>query len=216
MMSPDFVLYHFPGACSRVSVCALEWAELAYRVELVNVAAGEQTTDTYRSVSSLGKVPALVVDGTPLLENAAILTLTHALRPDAGILPRDEDALARAEGAGGLSFCGGTLHPIVRGLANPVRMTTGDGEPVRERSRELAAKSFGYAEGRLARRGWWLGGVSIVDVYLDWAFSVARRAGLDVTPYPRLTALEAELTAALPAYARMQEGEVRAREALGL
>ena len=69
-----------------------------------------------------------------------------------------------------MSFCGGTLHPIVRGLANPARLTTGDGDGVREQSRYLATKSFGYAERRLAERGWWLGTVSIVDVYLNWAF----------------------------------------------
>lgn len=216
MSTPDLVLHHFPGACSRVSVCALEWAGLPYQIKLVNIAAGEQLTDAYRETSALGKVPALLVDDVPLLENAAILTLTHALRPQAGILPPDGDAVARAEGVGGLSFCGGTLHPIVRGLANPVRVTTGDGEPVRERSRELAIKSFGYAEARLAQRGWWLGDPSIVDVYLDWAFNVARRTSFDIAPFPRLTELEARLTAAVPSYGRMQEGEARARAALGL
>ena len=215
MADPDLELFHFPGACSRVSVCALEWAELPYRLTLVNLAASEQTGSAYKAVSAMGKVPALMLDGAPLLENAAILTFIHALRPDAGLLPNDGDARARAEGAGGLSFCGGTLHPIVRGLANPARMTTGAGEPVRERSRELAAKAFGYAEARLRERGWWLGSVSIVDVYLDWAFSVARGAGYDMEAFPLVAGLEEKL-AAIPAYRRMRAEERRSREALGL
>ena len=216
MSNPDLVLHHFPGACSRVSVCAFEWAGVPYTLKLVNVAKGEQTGEAYRKLSGLGKVPALLVDGALLLENAAILTLVHALRPEAGLLPRDDDPLARARGVGGLAFCGGTLHPIVRGLANPVRITTGDGEPVRERSRELAAKSFGYAEARLAEKGWWLGQLSIVDVYLDWAFSVVRRVEFDLAPYPLLDGLEKRLTEALPAYRGMQDVEARSREALGL
>ena len=102
MTDPDVELCHFPGACSRVSLCALEWAGLPYRVRLVDVSRGEQSGDAYKAVSALGKVPALLIDGAPLLENAAILTLVHALRPGAGILPADGDPLARAEGAGGL------------------------------------------------------------------------------------------------------------------
>lgn len=216
MTDPELILHHFPGACSRVAVCALEMAELPYRLELVNVAKGEQTTPEYQAKSALGKVPMLLVDGEPLLENSAILTLVDALRPEAGLFPRDRSPLMRAQGVGGLSFCSGTLHPIVRGLANPQRLTKGEGEPVRERSRELARKSFGYADARLAARGWWLGELSIVDVYLDWAFNVARNAGFDIAPFPALDALARRLPEASPAYRRMQEEESRSRAALGL
>ena len=203
MTAPRLILHHFPGACSRVSLCALEMAQLPYEVRLVNIAAGEQTEPAYKAISALGKVPALLVDGEPLLENSAIITLIHALRPDAGVFPRDDSPRMRAEGVGGLSFCGGTLHPLVRG------------EPVRERSRELAAKAFAYAEARIAAKDWWLGEMSIVDVYLDWAFGVARKGGFDTTPYPRLDALGQRLEA-LPAYRRMLEEESRARAELGL
>lgn len=214
MTTPALTLYHFPGACSRVSVCALEMAELPYELKLVNVAAGEQMGADYRAVSALGKVPAMIVDGEPLLENAGIITLVDALRPDAGVFPRGGPRM-RAECVGGLSFCGGTLHPQVRGVVNPQRVTTGDGEPVRERSRELAAKSFAYAERRIAERGWWLGEFSIVDVYLDWAFGGVRRGDFEVGAYPELVQLEERLTE-VPAYARMQEVERRSRAELGL
>lgn len=215
MTDPDLVLYHFPGACSRVTVCALEWAELPYRLELVNAATGEQTQPAYLAISALGKIPMMLVDGEPLLENMALITLIHTLRPDAGLFPRDPSPRMRAEGVGGMSFCAGTLHPIVRGIANPQRLTTGDGEPVREKSRELANKSFGYAEKRLAARGWWLGEVSIVDVYLDWAFGVARNKGFDISPFPQLASLPERLMA-VPAYARMQAEERQSFAALGL
>ena len=215
MTTPELTLFHFPGACSRVSLCALEMAQLPYELKLVNVARGEQGEPAYKEISALGKVPALLVDGEPLLENSAIITLIHALRPDAGVFPRDDAPLMRAEGVGGLSFCGGTLHPQVRGVFNPARLTTGDVEPVRERSLELVAKSFAYADARIAAQGWWLGQVSIVDVYLDWAFAIARKGPFDPAPYPNLVALEERLSS-VPAYVRMQDAERRSSAALGL
>lgn len=215
MAQAKLVLYHFPGACSQVAVCALEKAGLEYRLELVNLAKGDQGKPDYLAVNPLGKVPLLMIDGEPLSENAAILTYIAALRPDAGLFPSDDDARMRAEAVGGMSFCGGTLHPIVRGLANPGRLTTGEGAPVREKSTELANKSFKQAEQRLASRGWWLGEGSIVDVYLNWAFGVARRAGFDTAPFPLLDGLAARL-GKRPAFARMQEIDAQARVKLGL
>lgn len=216
MADPDLVLYHFPGACSQVTVCALEMAGLAYRLELVNLPKGEQTTAEYLAVSPLGKVPTLLVNGEVMIENIALLSYIAGLRPDAGIFPPTPTPRTQAEALGGLSFCSGTLHPQIRGIANPQRITTGDGEPVRERSRCLAAKSFAYAQGRLTQRGgWWLGAPSIVDVYLNWAASVARNAGLDMSAYPAVNDL-AERLAVLPGFVRMRQGEAASRAKLGL
>jgi len=215
MTDPELILYHFPGACSQVSVCALEMAGLAYRLELVNLVVDAQSQPDYLAVSPLGKVPALLIDGELLTENAAILTYIAALRPDAGIFPADPDPKMRAAIVGGMSFCGGTLHPQIRGMANPQRLTVGEKEPVRQKSTELAKKSFAYAENRLTANGWWLGPESIIDVYLNWAFGVARRSGLDIAPYPLLTSLPERLAGRL-AFAAMLEEEAQSRAALGL
>lgn len=210
---PELTLYHFPNACSQVAVCALEAAGLTYRLELVNLAAGEQNGAAYKAINPLGKVPLLVIDGQSLAENAAILTYIAALRPEAGLFPASQDPLVRAQAVGGMSFCGCTLHPIVRGLANPLRMTTGDGAPVREKSIELADKSFKQADHRLAANGWWLGEWSIVDVYLNWTLSVALNAGYDASKFPALLSLPDRLSA-VPAFVRMQEINAAARAAL--
>jgi glutathione S-transferase len=162
-------------------------------VELVNLRAGEQQSAEYARLSPLGKVPALEVDEHIVTENAAILTFIAALAPAAGLFPSDDSPLALARRQAGLSFCGGTLHPIVRGLANPSRITDGDGEPVRERSRALATKSYGYAERHLAANTWWLGVWSIIDVYLDWSISVAKVGGFSFVEFPLLDGLHAKL-----------------------
>ena len=215
MITPELTLYHMPGACSQVSLCALEEAGLRYEVELLNLQAGHQNRPEFLEISPLGKVPTLVIDGQPLTENAAILVYVASLRPAAGLFPPSFDPRAIAEAQGGLSFCAGTLHPIVRGLINPARRATGATEGVRERALELAAKSFGAAEQRLAGRGWWLGAWSIVDVYLNWAFGLARLGGMDPAPYPNLSGLQARLMER-PAFARTMALEAEARAALGL
>ncbi len=215
MDQPDLVLYHFPGACSQVAICALEEAELDYRLELVNLAAGEQGAPAYLAVNPLGKVPYLLIDGVGLAENAAILSFIGASRPQAGLFPTGNDIRQKAEAIGGMAFCGGTLHPAVRGILNPQRLTTGDGAPVREKATQLANKAFAEAERRIAMRGWWLGDWSIVDVYLNWAFGVARSGGFDTAPFPSLEKLRDRL-ADRPAFARTMEREARARAQLGL
>ena len=201
---PQLSLFHFPGACSQVSLCALEEAGLDYTLELINLAAGQQRSTDYLAVNPLGKVPYLLIDGAGLSENSAILAYIAALRPEAGLFPSWDDPRARAESIGGMSFCAGTLHPIVRGIANPQRVTMGETAGVREMAVELAGKAFKQAETRLETRGWWLGQWSIVDVYLHWAFGVATASGFDPAPYPALARLTARLSER-PAFCRMVE-----------
>jgi glutathione S-transferase len=210
----SLTLFHFPGACSQVTLCALEASGLDYDLELVNLAKNEQSDPAYLAKSPLGKVPALRAEGEVLTENAALLIYIDAIAPDAGLFPKDRDARLAAHVQAGLSFCGGTLHPIVRGLANPSRLTAGDEDGVRTRSAELAKKSFGYADKRLAANGWWLGERSIIDVYLSWAASIARRGGFDIDAFPAIAALPRQLEA-WPAYVRMLEIEARSLEQIG-
>ena len=209
----DLTLCHFPGACSDVCVLALEEAGLAYDVRLVDLARGEQNSAAYLSAVPLGKVPALQTSQGLVTENAAILTYVHGLAPDSRLFPDATTPMAAARRQAGLSFCGGNLHPIVRGLMNPARLTETDSEGVRAMARKLSLKSFGYAERLIAEQGWWLGEWSIVDSYLNWAVSVARKAGFDLSPYPALDGLHVKL-AGRASYDRLQELNSRAAQAL--
>ena len=210
---PELVLYHFPGACSQVCIFALEQTGLKYELRLVDLASNEQSSAEYHSISSLAKVPAMTVDGVLLTENAAIQTYIAEMRPEGGLFPADRSPWALANRQAGFSFCGGTLHPIVRGLRNPARLTVGDVEPVRQQSIKLATKAFGYAEERLADSGWWLGSFSVIDVYLNWAISVARLGDFNFAPYPSLDGLKDRLMER-PAFALMMEKEDQARAVL--
>ena len=127
MATKPLVLHHSPNACSQTVVCALEQSGLEYRLNLIDLSVGDQAAPSYLAVSPLGKVPALEAQGAVVTENAAVLTYIAALAPDAGLFPTAETPLALSDRQAALSFCGGTLHPMVRGIVNPQRLTDGAG-----------------------------------------------------------------------------------------
>ena len=84
---------------------------------------------------------------------------------------------------------------------------------MRSKATALAKKSFAYAKSRLASTGWWLDSWSLVDVYLNWAVSVARKTGFDFQAYPAIDGLRSRL-ADLAAFRRMLEIEDEAGASL--
>ena len=116
-------LYHCPFACSGVTMNALEEAGLEYDDQLVNIGTGEQKRPEYLAVHPDGKVPALAVDDEVLTENPSILMFLHGIAPDARLLPNVGSPLARARQASDLVWCSATVHPMVRQIRMPVRLT---------------------------------------------------------------------------------------------
>lgn len=210
---PRLVLHHYPTACSQVSVFALEHARLAYRLQLVDIGRGEQTSSDYLAISPLGKVPALQIGDMLMTETAGILSWIHATAPGAGLFPESRTPIVSGRVAEGLAFCGATLHPLVRGVANPARLTDGPVEGVRSRATALLDRTFRYAEQHLTKRGWWLGTWSAIDVYLHWAFTRARAGGYVAHDLPALSLLGSRLHD-LPAFRRTLAIEAEAKTTL--
>jgi glutathione S-transferase len=210
---PALVLHHYPTACSQVSVFALEQSRLAYRLHLVDIRQGEQLSAAHLAVSPLGKVPTLEIDDMILTETGGILTWIHATAPDAGLFPEARTPMLSARIAEGLAFCGATLHPLVRGIANPARLTDGPVDGVRSRAAALLDRTFHYAEQRLAEHGWWLGIWSAIDVYLYWGFSRACAGGYAAHNLPLLSSLGSRLEE-FPAFRRTLAIETDAKTAL--
>lgn len=215
MSDPDIILYHCPSACSQVAVCALEMTGLPFRLELINLFSGEHKSGDYAAINPMAKVPYMLIDGVGLAENVAILFYLGELRPESGIFPKHPSARTRADVISGMSFCSGTLHPIVRGMFNPARLTTGDTQGVRDMAMSLGQKAFAFAEERLGQSGWWLGEPTIVDVYLNWARSVAVKGGFDFSHLPHLAGLPGRLEQ-IPAFVAMMQQEAASDARLGL
>ena len=209
-------LYHFPRACSRVTMTALETAGLDYDDQLVNIMAGEQKSAEYLRIHPSGKVPALQIDDQILTENASIVSYLSSAYPDAQLLPPTDDPLQQAQQRSDLIWCSGTVHPAVRQIRMPIRFTDGDPSGVQEKGREYVHGIAAQVNERVANGAWWYGERwSIVDVYLTWLFTTAVTAGFDLTEYPNVADLLRRVEA-LPSYQRALAREKAAVEKAGL
>ena len=208
----ELILYQSPGACSRVTMTAFEEIGLAYEDRTLNLAAGDQTSAGYLAVNPKGKVPALLVDGELLTENAAILLFLHRRYPDAGLLPGSEGSIEAARGASDVIWCASTLHPEVRQVRAPFKWTQGDPSGVKADGLLKFAKECEVIAARVGDGGWWYGDRwSIVDTYTYWAYSTARIGGFPLENYPRLLA-HAERVRARPSFQRALARELAAVE----
>lgn len=208
---PALKLFHFPGACSRVSLAALEQAGCPYSDELVDLMAGEHTRPGYRATNSRGKVPALLVDGQLLTENAAILCWIDRTYPEAGLLPVADGPWQTAQQLSDLFWISSVWHPYVRANRMPMRWTTGDTTPVRERGAQLLAPCVAQLDQQLAVSEWWYAAWSILDVYFYWCYTTAEEGGFDLSPYPNVSRHRAQIET-WPAFQRALARENAARQ----
>jgi glutathione S-transferase len=178
-------LYHYPSGCSSVTHIALEKAEIPYELVLVDLSVGAHRKDPYRTLNPRARVPALFLDGRTLTENAAILFVLNA-RSDDQLLgsPMPE---TREQFLSDLVWCAATLHPMVRQIRAPLRLTDGDPEAVRAHGIKQFATVALMLEARLTG-GWWYGrNWSIVDTYLRWIVGVAETS-FDFDLFPAIRA----------------------------
>jgi len=187
----DLTLFHFPGACSRVALNALEAAGLRYEDRTVDLVSGKQRSPEYLHVNPKGKVPALSVDGAIITENPAILHYLHTQHPSAGLLPASGDPVADMQGISDLIWCSATLHINVRQVVKPAAFT---GCAEAEQSvRAKGLETFAPVAERLSKRfeasPWWFDEAwSILDVYLYWVYSGVGLGGFPLSDYPSLEA----------------------------
>lgn len=170
----DLKLFHYPRACSRVTMVALETIGAHYEDEVINLMAGDHYKPAYRDTNPRGKIPALLVDGNLLTENVAILTWLNETYPEAGLLPHVKGPFAKAQQLSDLVWISSVWHPTVRANKMPSRWTMGDVKPVRERGKDLMTPLINHLESRLAASEWYYGETwSIVDTYLYWCYTTA-------------------------------------------
>jgi glutathione S-transferase len=191
---------------------ALEEVGVSYDALFIDLVNGAQKQPNYLQLNPRGKVPALLVDGALLTENAAILVWLNNRYPDAGLLPSPSDEIARVQQLADLFWLSATWHPFVRAIRVPMRWTTGDGAPVQERGREMLASCMTLLEERLARQEWWYDHRSILDVYFFWCYTTAEPGAFPLDHYPNV-ARHRRAVEQLPALRRALAREAQALEA---
>lgn len=171
------VVYYAPQACSRVTLVALEEIGLSYEARSVDFSSKMQQADAYLSINPNAEVPALLIDGCVLTQNAAILYYLNSRYPDVDLLP-NAGATAYVNGTlQDLVWCSVALHIARRQVLNPGRFSLGDLDQVRARGLEYWRKLLAIIETRLSNSPWWYGERwSILDVYLNWGYDTINLA----------------------------------------
>lgn len=108
-----YTLYYAPGAASLCVHQALIEAKAPYRLELVDLKAGQQRDPAYLKLNPNGLVPTLLIDGAPFTEAASLLMTIAARHPEASLAPA-ETSMSRAAWNQWLLYLANTLQPAFR------------------------------------------------------------------------------------------------------
>lgn len=87
----DITLYYTPRTRSLMPRWLLEEMQLPYKIEAIDLFAGEGESESYRKINPLGAVPALKVDGRLMLESGAICHWLTDQFADKGLAPAISD-----------------------------------------------------------------------------------------------------------------------------
>ena len=186
------ILYYAPTACSIAPHIALEEIGVPFEARRIDLGKGEQTSEAFLRVNPLGRVPAMIIDGTPVTELPALLTYIASLKPEAGLVP-PPGTLAYARCFEWLGFLSSSLHVAYAQFRRPGRFVA-EGSPawdeVSDAGRLNCIAAYREVERRLGS-GWAAGDAySIADINLfpfpGWAW----RFDFDMaSECPRWTAL---------------------------
>jgi len=181
----SLVFYWHPMSSATPIACAL--AELAVPHERVriDIRAGEQRTPEYLAINPNGKVPCLVVDGTPLFEGLAIhLWLGEQFGVAKGLWPQDGTPARLAA----MSWC--TWAYVTYGaVIGRVWLATSD-DALRNADHAAAGIRTATAlldllEARLSQQPWMLGeAYSLVDLVVGQVVGYGTYLGAAVEAHP--------------------------------
>lgn len=167
-------LYMAPFTCSHVTLTALEEIGCEYEYEVKAIFAGEHRRPEYLSLNPNGALPALVVDGVAMTQNAAILQFLAEVYPEALLLPKLKTPHERFEVNALFSTITADLHPKIPLMRLPFVVTKV--KEAYEDMGKIAAESvclkLDWINKKLSNQQWLLGDSwSILDAYMAWAWT---------------------------------------------
>lgn len=173
-------LYYSPGACSMAAHIALRESGLAFEPRRVTIAKGEHLAVAYLAINPRGRIPTLVIDGTPVTELSAILGWISDRSP--GLAP-PRGSLAAAQCAEWLAWFTSAVHTSFALVWRGSRFLENAGLHPQLRDVGLATlrRQFGEIEARLASHDYLVADHhSIADCNVLVFYRWAARLGFDV------------------------------------
>lgn len=147
----NLVLYFCPGTSSMAVHIALHEIGKPFETRAVELQTGTRSPE-YLKINPNGRVPAMLIDGRPLIEVAGCLFYLAKAFPEAKLLPAN-DPETEAQAVAWMSFIASTVHPA------------------RAKGVEAAMEAWTTADKLLGAKEWALGSAfSIADIHLFRVF----------------------------------------------
>jgi glutathione S-transferase len=112
MTTPELTLHHAPNSRSTGALILLEELGAPYRLNLLNMKAGEQRAPAYLAINPMGKVPAITYGDALVTEQVAVFIYLADLFPKAGLAPAFDDPL-RGPYLRWMAFYGSSFEPAM-------------------------------------------------------------------------------------------------------
>jgi len=185
--------YWRSGTSYRTRI-ALNLKGLAYEQVTHDLRKGEHQGSTFLTLQPQGLVPALEVDGAVLIQSPAILEWLEETHPQPPLLPATPAARAQVRAMAAIVGC--DIHPLnnLRVLKSLRADLGADEAQVSAWIARWIAPGFAALEGLIAHHGGayaYGDAPTLADAYLVPQAYAAERFGVDLSAYPRLTAVVA-------------------------
>jgi maleylpyruvate isomerase len=208
--------YDRAGAMSDLTLHGYWRSSASYRVRIAlalkgvdyaqvthDLRSGAQRAPDYRALAPQGLVPALVDGDSVLTQSGAILEWIEARWAQPALLPADPGDAAIVRAMAGIIAC--DIHPLGNlRVLQALRQDFGaDEDQVRAWIARWTGEGLAALETLVARHGGthaFGDAPSFADCHIVPQLYNARRFGVDLTPFPRLCAVDAA-ACALPAFA---------------
>lgn len=185
-------LYFSPGACSLSPHIALREAGIPFDLVRVDLRSKQlKEGGDFLAINEKGFVPVLELDdGQRITEGPAIVQYIADLAPASGLAPA-AGTIERVRLQEWLNYITAELHKGHSPLFNPKAP-----EEWKVIVREALLKNLAYTAKRLEGREFALGDqFTVVDGYLYTVLRWPKLVGVDLSPFPTLTAYSARIEA---------------------
>jgi maleylpyruvate isomerase len=202
----DIVLHNYYRSSTSYRVrIALEMKGMSYDYVPHHLRHGEHLEPAYLAVNPQGLVPALVLDdGTVLTQSLAIIEYLDEIQPTPPLLPGDALGRARVRMLAQMIAC--DIHPVnnLRVLTSLRTLFGAGDQDITNWFRHWVNEGFQPLEKILAsspQTGTFCHGETpgLADICLAAQITSNARFGVDLTPYPTITRINAACMA-LPAF----------------
>jgi glutathione S-transferase len=182
-------LYYAPNSCSLAPYIALIEAGATFEPYRMNFAAGEQTSDKYKTINPKARVPALATPQGVLTENVALLAYIATSYPEKNLAPKDPFAFAQMQGFN--AYLSSTVHVH---HAHKLRGARWSDDPVIVEAMKLKVSKnmldcFTIIENDYFKGPWVMGAqFTVADAYLLTISNWLEGDGVDMAKLPKTLA----------------------------